>query len=175
VPPPPSPIGFDASVLINFCAVRRLELLVRAVPAPRYVLVDVLSELEKPTCRRQVEAAVRREELLPATLTRAEVKWWARYTLRLDPGESATLAAAVSRGWSVAVDERAARRTARQDLGMERLTGTVGVLRAAVAAGCASAEEGNELLRQMIVRGYRSPVGSLYPRRPADCPERLAP
>jgi predicted nucleic acid-binding protein len=161
VPPPPSPIGFDASVLINFCAVRRLELLVRAVPPPRYVLVDVLEELEEPACRRQVDAAVRRDELLPAALTPAELKWWSRYTLRLDPGESATLAAAMSRGWSVAVDERAARRTARQDLGPERLTGTVGVLRAAVAAGLASPEEGNELLGRMIVSGYRSPVGAL--------------
>jgi predicted nucleic acid-binding protein len=167
VHPPPSPIGFDASVLINFCAVGRLELLVRAVPGPRYVLVDVLYELERPACRRQVQAAVRREELLPARLTRAELKWWSRYTLRLDPGESATLAAAVSRGWSVAVDERAARRMARQDLGQQRLTGTVGVLRAAVAAGWATTEEGNDLLGQMIVGGYRSPVSCLYPRRPA--------
>jgi predicted nucleic acid-binding protein len=175
VHPPPSPIGFDASVLINFCAVGRLELLVSAVPAPRYVLVDVLRELERPACPRQVESAVRREELLPARLTRAELKWWSRYTLRLDPGESATLAAAVSRGWSVAVDERAARRTARQDLGGQRLTGTVGVLRAAVAAGWVTTEEGNDLLSRMIVGGYRSPVSRLYPRRPADPRSSSAP
>lgn len=161
MPLPPSPIGFDSSVLINFCAVRRLDLLVAACTLPRYVLVDVLGELE-PDCRQQVDQLMARDELAAVSLEgRDELERWARYTLRLDAGESATLAAAASRGWSIAVDERAARRIAAEDLGPDRLTGTVGVLSAAVAQSRLTIEEGDRLLERMLEAGYWSPVQSL--------------
>lgn len=161
MPLPPSPIGFDSSVLINFCAVRRLDLLVAACSRPRYVLVDVLEELE-PDCRRQVDELLARNDLALATLQgRDELERWATYTLRLDAGEAATLAAAAGRGWSIAVDERAARRIAARDLGTDRVTGTVGILRAAVAQDHITIDEGDQLLQLMIDDGYWSPVRSL--------------
>lgn len=92
---------------------------------------------------------------------RDELERWATYTLRLDAGEAATLAAAAARGWSIAVDERAARRIAAQDVGTDRITGTVGILRAAVADNHLTIEEGDGLLQQMIDDGYWSPVQSL--------------
>ena len=67
MPLPPSPIGFDSSVLINFCAVRRLDVLVTACLPPRYVLADVLEELE-PDCRQQVDELLARNDLALATL-----------------------------------------------------------------------------------------------------------
>jgi predicted nucleic acid-binding protein len=161
VPLPPSPIGFDSSVLINFCAVHRLDVLVAASPSPRYVLADVLEELE-PDCRQQVDELVGRDQLAAATLEgRDELERWATYTLRLDAGEAATLAAAAARGWSIAVDERAARRIAAQDIGTNRITGTVGILRAAVTENHLTIDEGDGLLQQMIDDGYWSPVQSL--------------
>lgn len=161
MPLPPSPIGFDASVLINFCEVGRLDLVVATCDPPRYVLVDVLDELS-PGCRTQVGELMIRAELQTACLeSRAELERWARYTLRLDPGESATLAAAAERGWSVAVDERAARRLAEHDLGPDRLTGTVGILLAAVERRLLTVGEGDRLLTEMIGAGYWSPVTSL--------------
>jgi hypothetical protein len=103
VPLPPSPIGFDSSVLINFCAVRRLDVLVAACAPPRHVLVDVLEELE-PDCRQQIDELLARNDLALATLQGSdELERWAAYTLRLDAGEAATLAAAAARGW---VDRR---------------------------------------------------------------------
>lgn len=158
---PPSPIGFDATVLINFCEANALALVVRTVPPPRMVLRDVLEELQSETCRRQVEDAIARGEFTVAEVDAAELETWAEYTLRLDPGESATLAVAAGRGWSVAMDERAARRLAEKDVGRDRLTGTVGILRAAVDDDAITLEGGNELLRRMIQAGYWSPVDRL--------------
>jgi predicted nucleic acid-binding protein len=161
VPLPPSPIGFDSSVLINFCAVHRLDVLVAVSPSPRYVLADVLEELE-PNCRQQVDELLARNQLAVVMLDgRDELERWATYTLRLDAGEAATLAAAAARGWSIAVDERAARRIAGQDIGPNRITGTVGILRAAVADNHLTIEEGDALLQQMIDEGYWSPLQSL--------------
>jgi len=158
---PPSPIGFDSSVLINFCAVRRLDVLVAACSPPRYVLADVVEELE-PGCRRQVDELLARNDLAVTTLKgRDELERWAGYTLRLDAGEAATLAAAAVRGWSIAVDERAARRIAAHDLGANRITGTVGILRAAVAHDHVTIDEGDRFLQRMIDDGYWSPVESL--------------
>jgi predicted nucleic acid-binding protein len=161
VPLPRSPIGFDSSVLINFCAVRRLDVLVAACLPARYVLADVLQELEA-ACREQVDELLARNDLAVATLHgRDELQRWAIYTQRLDAGEAATLAAAVARGWSIAVDERAARRIAANDLGTDRITGTVGILRAAVAQDHITIDEGDRLLQLMIDDGYWSPVRSL--------------
>ena len=103
MPLPPSPIGFDATVIINFCAVGRLDLLVSVVPPPRHVLVDVLGELEQPVCRSAIVAEVQRGHFELAQIGGTmELERWAQYTMRLDAGESATLAAAASRGWSIA-------------------------------------------------------------------------
>lgn len=148
MPLPPNPIGFDASVLINFCEANALGVVVRTVPPPRMVLRDVLEELESETCRRRVEQAIERGDFEVAEVDASELGKWAEYTLRLDPGESA-------------MDERAARRLAEKDVGRDRLTGTVGILRVAVDEDIVTMDEGNELLRRMIDAGYWSPVDRL--------------
>lgn len=163
MPLPPSPIGFDTTVFINFCAVGRLDLLVSTV-----LLVDVLNEIEQLACRRDVEAEVQRGNFQLAEVTGTmELEHWARYTLRLDAGESATLTAAVTRGWSVAMDDRAARRVAESELGANRLTGTIGILRAAIDGGLLTLEQANALLQAMIAAGYWSPIPSLGESEPA--------
>lgn len=179
---PPSPIGFDTSVIINFCVVGRLGLLVRCVPPPRYLVADVRDELEDPNSRRLVDRMIERRELLvvvatePATVLAAP-SIEARTTQPaavpagttgragaggpLGRGEQATLDAAAARGWSVAVDERPGRRAAARRVGSGRVTGTVGILRAAVGARLISPRTGDVLLTRMIRAGYYSPVASL--------------
>ena len=78
---PPSPIGFDTSVLINFCAIGRLGLLVRCVPPPRYLVVDVRDELRDVNSRRLVDRMIKRCELLLITATErsagaATARWY---------------------------------------------------------------------------------------------------
>jgi predicted nucleic acid-binding protein len=195
---PPSPIGFDTSVIINFCVVGRLGLLVRCVPPPRYLVADVRDELEDPNSRRLVDRMIERRELLLVVATEpAEVvavppievvaaepaavlaapSIEARTTQPaavpagttgragaggpLGRGEQATLDVAAARGWSVAVDERPGRRAAARRVGSGRVTGTVGILRAAVGARLITPRTGDVLLTRMIRAGYYSPVASL--------------
>lgn len=187
---PPSPIGFDTSVIINFCVVGRLGLLVRCVPPPRYLVADVRDELEDPNSRRLVDRMIERRELLvvvaaePAQVVAAEPaavlaapSVEARTTQPaavpagttgragaggpLGRGEQATLDVAAARGWSVAVDERPGRRAAARRVGSGRVTGTVGILRAAVGARLITPRTGDVLLTRMIRAGYYSPVASL--------------
>jgi predicted nucleic acid-binding protein len=187
---PPSPIGFDTSVIINFCVVGRLGLLVRCVPPPRYLVADVRDELEDPNSRRLVDRMIERRELLvvvatePAEILTAEsaavlaappvgipttqpAAAPAGTTGRtgaggpLGRGEQATLDVAAARGWSVAVDERPGRRAAARRVGSGRVTGTVGILRAAVGARLITPRTGDVLLTRMIRAGYYSPVASL--------------
>ncbi len=158
MPLPPNPIGFDASVLINFFEAGAMDLIVNVCAPTRSILLDVLVELQGP-CEQQVTERIQRGEFTLTELAGPlELERWARYTRRLDAGESATLAAAVSRGWSIALDDEAARRLAAQELGGERITGSVGLLRAAVEARLITKDEGNLLLKTMIEAGYWSPV-----------------
>lgn len=195
---PPSPIGFDTSVIINFCVVGRLGLLVRCVPPPRYLVADVRDELEDPNSRRLVDRMIERRELLLVVATEpaqvvavppievvaaepaavlAAPSVEARTTQPaavpagttgragaggpLGRGEQATLDVAAARGWSVAVDERPGRRAAARRVGSGRVTGTVGILRAAVGARLITPRTGDVLLTRMIRAGYYSPVASL--------------
>lgn len=195
---PPSPIGFDTSVIINFCVVGRLGLLVRCVPPPRYLVADVRDELEDPNSRRLVDRMIERRELLVVVATEpaqvvavppievvaaepaavlAAPSVEARTTQPaavpagttgragaggpLGRGEQATLDVAAARGWSVAVDERPGRRAAARRVGSGRVTGTVGILRAAVGARLITPRTGDVLLTRMIRAGYYSPVASL--------------
>ena len=187
---PPSPIGFDTSVIINFCVVGRLGLLVRCVPPPRYLVADVRDEIEDPNSRRLVDRMIERHELLmvvatePAEILTAEpaavlaaqpievrtaqpAAVPAGTTDRagaggpLGRGEQATLDVAAARGWSVAVDERPGRRAAARRVGSGRVTGTVGILRAAVGARLITPRTGDVLLARMIRAGYYSPVAAL--------------
>ena len=176
MPLPPSPMGFDTSVIINFCVVGRLGLLVRCVPPPRYLVADVRDELEDPNSRRLVDRLIDRRELLvvvatePAGMATSVPRSTAGGPGRrprcdaeghLGRGERATLAAAAARGWSVAVDERPGRTAAVRRVGSGRVTGTVGILRAAVGARLITPRTGDVLLTRMIRAGYYSPVASL--------------
>jgi predicted nucleic acid-binding protein len=178
---PPSPIGFDTSVIINFCVVGRLGLLVRCVPPPRYLVADVRDELEDTNSRRLVDRMIERRELLVvvatepievlatgptevlATQSAAPSAGTMDRTAAgpLGRGEQATLDVAAARGWSVAVDERPGRRAAARRVGSGRVTGTVGILRAAVGARLITPRTGDVLLTRMIQAGYYSPVASL--------------
>jgi predicted nucleic acid-binding protein len=158
---PPSPIGFDTSVLINFCTIGRLGLLVRCVPPPRYLVVDVRDELEDLNSRRLVDRMIRRCELLLIAATESERAICDSGAAPLDAGERATLAAAAARGWSVAVDERLGRKVAASRVGTGRVTGTIGILRASVDARLITPRTGDVLLTRMIRAGYYSPVAAL--------------
>lgn len=80
-------------------------------------------------------------------------------SVSLGLGEASSIAAAKSRGYIFACDDRAARREA--GLLEVKLTGTVGILEKAVMHRKINLREGNRILAKMIETGFYSPVLSL--------------
>lgn len=72
---------------------------------------------------------------------------------QLGPGETECILAAKSLGCSVACDDGAARKVIKREIGVGRLTGTVGLLRDAIAAGLTTPEAAFESYQQMKRRG----------------------
>jgi len=158
VPLPPSPIGFDSTVLINFGEANCLELLIQAVGEPRYLLREAELELLSPLTQQALELCLDAGSFNLCDLEPPELPKWVELSARLGAGEAATIAAAAHRGWSVALDDKAARRSAVQELGQHRVTGTLGILMNAIEIGCASRVEAQQRLELMIENGYWSPV-----------------
>ena len=78
---------------------------------------------------------------------------------QLHGGEASALAIARNRAWVLLTDDHRARRQATE-WGIT-LSGTLGVLIQATRKGVVSVEEANDILKQMIARGYHSPCGDL--------------
>jgi predicted nucleic acid-binding protein len=95
-----------------------------------------------------------RIQFTPAEQARAEV-----FSQQLGIGESACLAIAEARGGFILTDDLAARRLAGT-LSL-RVTGTLGALDQLIHAGIITVDLADDLLGEMILRGYRSPVPSL--------------
>lgn len=108
----------DTSLLLNFVQVERLDLLADH-PAYRFHLpAEVRAEVIRPQQaadlrRWLVEGGLREIRLA----TREELELFAELDAVLDRGEAASIAAAVSQGWVVAMDEGGrARREVLDDL-----------------------------------------------------------
>jgi predicted nucleic acid-binding protein len=158
VPLPPSPIGFDSSVLINFGEASCFELLIDALGQPRFLLREAELELLTPLTRHAVTGCMDAGTFMTCDLEPTEIPKWIELSTRLGTGEAATIAAAAKRGWSVALDDKTARRLASIELGKHRLTGTIGILVHAIEIGCISRTTAQQRLDAMIGNGYWSPV-----------------
>ena len=163
-PPEPAeggtPFLLDTTVLNNFLKVGRLPLLRRLFPASLRVSAQVYDELkagglETPMLETVTEGWLR----LVTPESARETRLYSEYGQSLGPGEAASLAIAICRGWDLATDDRAARQAARA-AGVA-LTGSVGILILAVQTGAITRQEGNHLLQQMRRRGYRFPLDTL--------------
>ncbi len=161
MPLPPSRIGFDSTVLINFGEANCFELLIQAVNPPRFILREAEIELLTLSTRQAVADCVDAGSFTICDLDPAELPSWIELSARLGAGEAATIAAAKHRGWSVALDDKTARRYARHELGAHRVSGTVGILLNAIEIACVNRAEAQERLDLMIENGYWSPVRRL--------------
>jgi predicted nucleic acid-binding protein len=158
VPLPPSPIGFDSTVLINFGEANCFELLIEAVGQPRYLLRETELELLSPLTQQALALCLVAGTFTLCDLEPPELPKWVELSARLGAGEAATIAAAAHRGWSVALDDKTARRRAGDELGSHRVTGTVGILLNAIEIGCLSRADAQQRLELMIENGYWSPI-----------------
>ncbi len=78
---------------------------------------------------------------------------------RLNAGEASCLAAATQRNGRILTDDRDARKLAAQ-LSIP-VSGTLGILLRLVHTNTLSEQEANQLLAEMIAKGYRSPITKL--------------
>jgi predicted nucleic acid-binding protein len=147
----------DTTVLNNFAQIRRPDLLRSAYPdlsAP----VPVWNELELGV-RRGLVPVCDWSWLTLLDLTEQEQARADEIGRELDPGESACIAAAASRGFLMLSDDWGARALARS-LGLA-ISGSLGVLDRLILKQILSLEEADALLDEMVRCGFRSPYRSL--------------
>ncbi len=155
----PTLVLLDNTVLSNFALVGRPDLALAACPGIACTTAEALAEYQAGAEARRLPAdswakltviALDDEENGRA----AELPGW------LGSGERTCLAIAMGRGGVLATDDLGARRAARSR-GV-RISGTLGLLVAAVQGGHASLDEANEWLQEMIAAGHHSPpVGKI--------------
>jgi len=142
-------VVLDASTLINLDNGDALAK-VLSIPGRSFqVSTEVLRESR--TVAAAIKAAVEQGQLalvddsaIDANEYEDAIEKW-----QLGPGETECILAARSLGCSVACDDGAARKVIRREIGVGRLTGTVGLLRDAIAAGLTTAEAAFESYQQM--------------------------
>ncbi|NBD35823.1 MAG: hypothetical protein GVY30_07470 [Chloroflexi bacterium] len=157
---------FDTTVLSNFAAVHRLDLLKGHYQGVIFTTLEVSNELRKgahagyaylQSALRQIEAIGPEgwiRLLSPDSVTEHRLR--AEFDQYLDAGEASCLALAISRGFTLVTDDLAARRLAQaRDV---PLSGTLGFLIALTRENALPLDEANAILTTMIQRRYRSPV-----------------
>ncbi len=159
-------IVVNTTVLSNLAIADRLELLSRLygtilVPFPVYQ--EILHGLEAGY-KFLAKAAqfVQQGQGVQLAVPQHPAEWrlFRKLRLFLGDGEAAGIALAKSRNVLFLSDDRRARLAAAEH-GVS-VSGTLGVLKAAVEAGQLSLSEADTALRTMIQLGYRSPIQSLH-------------
>ncbi len=146
----------DNTVLTNFVKVSRIDLLKKAFDCI-YITEHVLEEF-KLGVRRGVLPDVS-IDLEVLRLKDEEIELYNALRARLSKGEASCLAIAKHRSLKVLTDDSDAMRTANV-LGVP-VSGTIGVLARCVERGIITKEEGNRILKEMIEKGFYSPISDL--------------
>jgi len=146
----------DNTVLSNFVKVNRLNLIKRAFDRV-YVTEQVLEEFRFGVKRGVLPDVELDFEILK--LKDEEVELYNALRVKLGKGEASCLAIAKHRNMKVLTDDSDARKMANI-LGVP-VSGTIGVLVRCVEEGVITKEEGNRILKEMIAKGFYSPVSDL--------------
>lgn len=150
-------VALDASVLINFLILDRSDIL-GILPGHRFF---VLGRVRKEITRREQQIilsdAFQQGFVLRApSPTPAEMLLALHHERTMGRGEAACLAAAESRGWLFACDERrAVRRIAAERVGEGRILTTAGILVRAIRSDILSISEADELKSVLEANRFR--------------------
>jgi predicted nucleic acid-binding protein len=158
---------FDNTVLSNFAAIGKVDLLATQFDENAFTTIEVMDELKRGIEKGYhflvpaLKAAERSEGWLKILVLKSIEESLLRQELNefLHPGESSCLVLAVSRNMVLVTDDLAARKLATRR--KVRLTGTVGLLIEMIHSGSLPLEEGNTFLEQMMESGYHSPWNHL--------------
>ena len=154
-------VVLDASTLINL---DNGEVLAEVLSLPGktfQISPEVLRESR--TVAKAIKAAVERGDIgwVDDNAIDAEEYEDALAVWELGPGETECILAARVLGCTVACDDGAARKVIENELGVSRMTGTVGLLREAVLARLLTADEAFKAYQQMKSLGGFLPKLSL--------------
>lgn len=145
----------DNTVISNFALIGKLELLKESLKEklvfPEEVKKEFLTGINKdiiPKTDISWLKIVKRKS--------SENKLFEELCLRLGKGESACLSIAANRKWYLFTDDKDARNTAQRF--EVPVSGTIGLLIYLIKKKNISLEKGNEMLKNMIKKGYYSPI-----------------
>lgn len=148
----------DNTVLSNFALVNQIELLTMALGSQIATTPQVINEFYDGVARgRLPETKLDWLEII--NLENEEEKLFQELLIRVNAGEAACLSVASQRNGRILTDDRDARKLAAQLI--IPVSGTLGILLRLVQIGAITLSEANEILGQMISKGYRSPVQKL--------------
>jgi len=158
-------IIFDCSTLSNFAFSDSLFILENLYKDSAFITILVSAEILKGIQQghkglREIHRALKKGWLSEISLkTQKEKSLYQTLSVSLGHGEASSIAAAKSRGFIFACDDRAARR--ESGLLSVKLTGTLGILKKATRNQIINLDEGHRILSKMIKAGFYSPVNSL--------------
>ena len=136
----------DSSVLINFLAIDRTDLLGRHSRYRFLITAHVRSEITHPVQHARLEAAIEASQLhLLEVGGHDELATFAHLTTTLGAGESAAIAAAAHRSLRVAVEDRAARRAATPLVGHSNILTTTQLMVGMIQAGLLTVQEADAI------------------------------
>ncbi len=140
-----STVSVDASTLINFLVVDRVDLLGSLTEFDFCVPAEVVGEILDETQRARLDAALETGHLAEVRLASPrELATYGQLRHRLGRGESASLALAFHRELLLACDDRKAVRIADELLGPDRVLNTPGLLLLAIAEGHLSIDDADQ-------------------------------
>lgn len=145
----------DTSVLVNLAVLDRLDLF-SATGFQAHVPNHVVAEVKREQQRQRLNRAIAAGQLTEIEITELkELTEFAAMRKRFDEGESAAMAVAFTRGWTVAVDEaRAVRRAVLDRLGEDLLITTPKLLNLAVRGGVIELASVPEIRVQLAANRY---------------------
>ena len=152
----------DASVLVNFLHLDRLDLLERLPGFEFHVSEHAAAEVTRPVQAATLEESIDAGRLRLAAMTdTVEISRYAELRRALGDGEAASLAIAETRGWLIACDEkRRFRREAEGRLGPARILNTVSLIVLAIREGLIAVAEADAFKERLAERRFRINVAS---------------
>jgi predicted nucleic acid-binding protein len=152
------PVLLDNTVLTNFALLSCPELILDLWGTNCATTTAVIAEYQAGIISRGLPAHSW-DSLTQLTLQPVEQAFADQLSAQLGSGERSCIAIAVHRQGLFVCDDARARREAQQ-YGVT-VTGTLGILVLNVRQGNLALAEGNTILADMMVQGYRSPVTTL--------------
>ena len=155
---------FDTVALSNFMLAEALFLLEKRYHGKGLISDEVYTELASgfvayPELRR-IDVLLEKKIFRLTGLTPKERNSYQKLISHLGKGESSCIAIAENRkSITLVTDDRAARTQCM--LLKIPMTGTIGILKASVAAGVLSLSKADDILHTMILNGFYSPVRHL--------------